>query len=137
MTFETEVDLIREKKAIELFVSIFGGSYKKLDPHDIDYKVFDKDKNLIAYAEVKGRIRTMNAAYPLPLSAKKLVKLIDKRLAPVLIWACEDGIIYGKANKLQGEIKWGGRPPRDGSFNDAEMMVYFDKQKELKYIRYV
>jgi hypothetical protein len=137
MTFETEVDLIREKKAIELFVSIFGGSYKKLDPHDIDYKVFDKDKNLIAYAEVKGRIRTMNAAYPLPLSAKKLVKLIDKRLAPVLIWACEDGIIYGKANKLQGEIKWGGRPPRDGSFSDAEMMVYFDKQKELKYIRYV
>ena len=136
-TFETETDLIREKKAIELFVSIFGGSFKKLDPHDIDYKVFDKDKNLIAYAEVKGRIRTMRTAYPLPISAKKLVKLIDKRLAPVLIWACEDGIIYGKANKLQGDIKWGGRPPRDGSVNDAEMMVYYDKQKELKYIRYV
>ena len=136
-TFETEIDLIREKKAIELFVSIFGGSFKKLDPHDIDYKVFDKDKNLIAYAEVKGRIRTMRTAYPLPISAKKLVKLIDKRLAPVLIWACEDGIIYGKANKLQGDIKWGGRPPRDGSVNDAEMMVYYDKQKELKYIRYV
>ena len=137
MTFETDVDLIREKKAIELFVSIFGGSFKKLDPHDIDYKVFDKDKNLIAYAEVKGRIRTMHNAYPLPLSAKKLVKLIDKRLAPVLIWACEDGIIYGKANKLQGEIKWGGRPPRDGSVNDDEIMVYYDKQKELKYVRYV
>lgn len=137
MTFETEIDLTREKKAIDLFVSIFGGSYKKLDPHDIDYKVFDKDKNLIAYAEVKGRIRTMRAAYPLPLSAKKLVKLIDKRLASVLIWACEDGIIYGKANKLQGEIKWGGRPSRDGSSNDNEMMVYYDKQKELKYIRYV
>ena len=28
MTFETEVDLGREKKAIELFVSIFGGSFK-------------------------------------------------------------------------------------------------------------
>jgi len=137
MTFETEVDLIREKKAIELFVSIFGGSFKKLDPHDIDYKVFDKDKNLIAYAEVKGRIRTMHNAYPLPLSARKLVKLIDKRITPVLIWACEDGIIYGKANKLQGEIKWGGRPPRENSFSDAEMMVYYDKQKELKYIRYV
>jgi hypothetical protein len=113
MTFETETDLIREKKAIELFVSIFGGSFKKLDPQDIDYKVFDKEKNLIAYAEVKGRIRTMHNAYPLPLSARKLVKLIDKRIMPVLIWACEDGIIYGKANKLQGEIKWGGRPPRE------------------------
>jgi hypothetical protein len=137
MTFETEADLIREKKAIELFVSIFGGSFKKLDPQDIDYKVFDKDKNLIAYAEVKGRIRTIRTAYPLPVSAKKLVKLIDKRLAPVLIWSCEDGIIYGKANKLKGEIKWGGRPPRDSSVNDAEMMVYYEKQKELKYIRYV
>lgn len=137
MTFETDTDLIREKKAIELFVSIFGGSYKKLDPQDIDYKVFDKDKNLIAYAEVKGRIRTMKTAYPLPVSARKLVKLIDKRLAPVLIWACDDGIIYGKANKLKGEIKWGGRPPRDGSFSDSEMMVYYDSQKELKYIRYV
>ena len=137
MTFETEVDLVREKKAIELFVSIFGGSFKKLDPQDIDYKVFDKDKNLIAYAEVKGRIRTMHNAYPLPLSARKLVKLIDKRIMPVLIWACEDGIIYGKANKLQGEIKWGGRPPRENSFSDLEMMVYYDKQKELKYVRYV
>ena len=137
MTFETEVDLIREKKAIELFVSIFSGSFKKLDPHDIDYKVFDKNGNLIAYAEVKGRIRTLNLAYPLPIAARKLVKLVDKRLAPVLIWACEDGIIYGKANLLIGEIKWGGRPPRFGSFKDSEMMVYYDKQKELKYIRYV
>lgn len=135
--FETETDLAREKKAIELFVSIFGGSYIKLDPFDIDFKVFDKDRNLIAYAEVKGRIRNMKTAYPLPLSAKKLVKLIDKRVTPVLIWACDDGIIYGKANKLVGEIKWGGRPPRYGSANDAEMMVYFDKQKEFKFIRYV
>lgn len=137
MIFETEADLIREKKAIDLFVSIFGGSYLKLDPQDIDYKVFDKDKNLIAYAEVKGRIRTIRDAYPLPVSARKLVKLIDKRLAPVIIWACDDGIIYGTANKLYGEIKWGGRPPRNGSFSDNEMMVYYDKQKTLKYVRYV
>lgn len=137
MTFETETDLIREKKAIEAFVNRFKGSFKKLDPQDIDYKVFDKDKNLIAYAEVKGRIRTMHNAYPLPLSARKLVKLIDKRITPVLIWACEDGIIYGKADKLQGEIKWGGRPPRDGAFSDNELMVYYDKQKELKYVRFV
>lgn len=137
MTFETEADLLREKKAIELFVSIFGGSYKKLDPNDIDYKIFDKNKNLIAYAEVKGRVRTMRDAYPLPIAARKLVKLIDKRLTPVVIWACEDGIIYGKANKLFGEIKWGGRPPRDGAVNDSELMAYYDKQKELKYVRYV
>ena len=137
MTFETEQDLVREKKAIEAFVSLFGGSYKKLDPNDIDYKVFDKEGILIAYAEVKGRIRTIHNAYPLPVAARKLVKLVDKRLAPVIIWACEDGIIYGKANILKGDIKWGGRAPRDNYYNDNELMVYYDKQKELKYIRYV
>lgn len=137
MTFETEQDLIREQKAITTFVNTFGGSFKKLDPHDIDYKVFDKDGKLIAYVEVKGRIRTMYNAYPLPVAARKVVKLIDKRLNPVMIWSCEDGIIYGKVNKLRGEIKWGGRSPRDGSFNDAELMVYYEKQKELKYIRFV
>lgn len=135
-TFETEQDLVRERKAIELFVNTFGGSYKKLDPHDIDYKVFNKEGVLVGYVEVKGRIKNMRMAYPLPISAKKLVKLIDKRLVPVIIWACEDGIIYGKANKLIGEVKWGGRTPRDGSSNDAELMIYYEKQKSFKYIRY-
>jgi len=135
-TFETEQDLIREKKAIELFVNTFGGSFQKLDPFDIDYKIFDKDGNIIAYAEVKGRLSNMRMAYPLPVAAKKLVKLIDKRLTPVLIWACEDGIIYGKVNKLKGEITWGGRAPRKNSTNDAELMVYYDKQKEFKYVRF-
>jgi len=135
--FETEQDRVRETKAIETFVSVFNGSYQKLDPFDIDFKVFDKDKNLIAYAEVKGRIRPIRDAYPLPLSAEKLIKLINKRITPVIIWSCEDGIIYAQADKLIGTIKWGGRKPRAGSFNDSEMMVYYDKQKDFKYVRFV
>ena len=137
MIFETEQDLAREKKAIELFVKIFEGSFKKLDPQDIDYKVFDKDGKLISYAEVKGRIRSLHDAYPLPISAKKLVKLVDKRITPVIIWACEDGIIYGKANELEGTLKWGGRTPRESTTSDAELMVYYDKQKGLRYVRFV
>jgi hypothetical protein len=135
--FETEQDLMREKRAIEIFVKIFDGSFKKLDPLDVDYKIFDKDKNLIAYAEVKGRIKTMIDAYPLPISIRKLTKLVDKRITPVIIWACEDGIIYGKADNLFGEVKKGGRIPRSGSFTDNELMVYYNKQKELKYVRYL
>lgn len=137
MIFETEQDLAREKKAIELFVKIFDGSFKKLDPQDIDYKVFDKDGKLISYAEVNGRIRSLHDAYPLPISAKKLVKLVDKRITPVIIWACEDGIIYGKANELEGTLKWGGRTPRESTTSDAELMVYYDKQKGLRYVRFV
>lgn len=126
-TFETEEEKRIQKKAIEVFVNTFGGTYQKLDASDVDYKIFDKNKNLIAYAEISGRVRTIRNAYPLPISAKKLVKLIDKRLAPVIIWSCEDGIIYGKADKLVGDIK----------FDGDEMMVYYDKQRSFKYIRFV
>ena len=135
--FETDTDLARERRAIQLFVSTFGGSYQKLDQFDVDYKVFDSENNLIAYAEVKGRIRNIKDAYPLPISVKKLVKLVDKRITAVVIWACEDGIIYAKVNNITGQIKWGGRKARYGSYNDEELMAYFDKQKEFKYVRFI
>lgn len=134
--FETDQDLIREKKAIETFVNVFGGSFKKLGAQDIDFKVFDKNGELIAYAEVKGRLKSMSSAYPLPVALSKLSKLIAKRLNPVMIWACDDGIIYGKVFSLVGQVRMGGRTPRDGSNTDVEMMAYFDKQKALKYVRF-
>jgi hypothetical protein len=126
---KNEQELIKQKKAIEHFAKTFGVTYKKLD---VDYKIFDKDGQLIAYAEVIVRIRTMRDSFPLPIPAKKLVKLIDKRLVPIVIWCCEDGIIYGKANNFEGVIKWGGSSP----LNDQEMIVYYDKQKEFKYVRF-
>lgn len=127
MTFESEEQLRREKKAIETFVKTFGGSYQKLDPLDIDYKISDKDKRVVAYAEVVSRVRTMRDSYPLPIDAKKLVKLFDKRLNPVLIWSCEDGIIYGRPDKLTGVIK---------QDTGAELMVYYEKQRGFKYVRF-
>jgi hypothetical protein len=136
MIFETEEDLEREKKAISLFVNTFGGSFKKLDRLDVDYKIFDKDGNLIAYAEVKGRIRVIRDAYPLPIAARKVLKLTDKRITGVIIWACDDGIIYGKVDKLVGHVRLGGRKPREGSYNDDELMVYYEKQSGVKYVRY-
>lgn len=136
-SFETEQDLIRERKAIERFVSIFKGKFEKLSPDDIDFKVFDKDNNLIAYVEVKGRLKNISRAYPLPISVYKLTKLWSKRLNPTIIWACDDGIIYGKLKELEGTVRLGGRNPREGSEYDVELMVYYDKQKHLKYIRYV
>jgi len=127
MISETEEDLLREKKAIETFVKTFGGSYQKLDPLDIDYKISDKDNRVVAYAEVVSRVRTMRDSYPLPIDAKKLVKLFDKRLNPVLIWSCEDGIIYGRPGKLTGIIK---------QDTGSELMVYYEKQKGFKYVRF-
>ena len=137
MRFETIKDTQRELKAIKTFVRIFQGSFKKLGENDIDYKVFNKEGDLVAYAEVKGRLRPMNKAFPLPVAARKLVKLSDKRLNPIMIWACDDGIVYSSVDKLQGEIRWGGRPPREGAVNDAELMAYFPFTKRFKYIKYV
>lgn len=125
MTSDTPENLRKEKQAIELFVGMFSGSYQKLDPHDVDYKVFDKDNKLIAYAEVVIRTRTMSNAYPLPVPAKKVVKLFDKRIAPVIVWCCDDGIIYAKANELRGEI-----------ISDTELIVYYKKSKDFKYVRF-
>ena len=70
------------------------------------------------------------------MAARKVVKLCDKRLNPVIIWACDDGLIYGKPTHLTGDVRWGGRKPRDGAYNDEEIMIYYDKQKEFRYIKY-
>jgi len=77
-----------------------------------------------------------DSCYPLPVACRKIVKLCDKRLNPVIIWACDDGIVYGQASKIEGNIKWGGRKPREGAVNDQELMIYYDKQKTLRYFRY-
>ena len=49
MRFETKADIERERKAIKVFVKLFGGSFEKLGEHDIDYKVFNNDGELKGY----------------------------------------------------------------------------------------
>ena len=78
MRFETTADIERERKAIKAFVRIFKGSFEKLGDNDIDYKIFNEAGELIGYTEIKGRHCNMNKAFPLPVAARKLVKLSDK-----------------------------------------------------------
>tara|TARA_R100000655_G_scaffold69809_1_gene107993 strand:- start:251 stop:844 length:594 start_codon:yes stop_codon:yes gene_type:complete len=116
----------KKTKAIKKFVERFKGAYKKLDPADIDYRISDKDGNIIAYAEVTVITKYIANCYPLTVHSSKAVKLCSKRLNPVLIWALEDGILYAKVSDLVGEVKW----DRD------ELMLYYPKQKTLKYAKY-
>ena len=131
MRFETNKDLDRELNCIELFCNTFKLTYSKLNENDIDFSLY-KDEKLIAYAEVKGRNRNVLEAYPLPIACRKLVKLQDKKINPIIIWDCYDGIIYGRIEQIEGKIKVGGRKPRDQSTNDIELMAYYDKQLTLK-----
>lgn len=125
MRFERPEDLDRELKAIGFFVDIYGLTFKKLDPNDIDFEIYNKAGELVAYVEVKGRLKNVSEAFPLPIACRKLVKLSDKRINPVIVWACHDGIIFGKIESLKGEARYGGRFKRTGSANDNEMMVYY------------
>ena len=137
MIFERQEDLDREEKAIKKFVSLFSGTYKKLTQFDLDFEIF-LDGKFICFAEVKGRKgRYMDTSYPLPIAVKKLVKIQEKRSNCVLIWSCIDGIVYGKYRRLKGVITFGGMiTPREGSTNDRELMAYYEKQEELKTLKY-
>lgn len=137
--FEKLADLEREKLAVETFVGSFKsgpGSFIKLGPNDIDYKIFNSSGDVIAYAEIKGRNRTICDAFPLPCSLLKIAKLAQMKINPVIIWACQDGIIYGQIYQLEGGIKWGGREPREGAANDRELMAYYPQQNGLYSVKY-
>ena len=136
MRFENAEDISREIKAIRLFVKPFNGKFQKLDDNDIDFKVFDKDNRLISFAEVKGRLKDLRDAFPLPVAVRKLIKLSDKRINPVIIWSCNDAIVYSLVKDLVGKIKYSGRKPREGSSNDLELMAYFNNDSNFKIIKY-
>ena len=139
MRFEKQTDLQREMKAIKLFTDGFKGGFIKLGQNDIDFTILDANHTVIAYAEVKGRNKTMQDAFPLPIAARKIVKLMDKSktVEPIVIWACLDGIIYGRIKKLGGVLKVGGRMPREHAANDIEAMVYYYETADLKKINYL
>jgi len=146
MRFESSNDIQREQKAIKLFTERFNGGFIKLGENDVDFRIFAKDGTVIGYAEVKGRNKTMADAFPLPVAARKVVKLMDKcketwisekELEPVVIWACLDGIIYGRIKKLGGVLKVGGRKPREHAANDIEAMVYYYETADFKKINYL
>lgn len=139
MRFENQKDIERENKAIKEFLKPFNCTFKKLGRNDIDFIVYDLKGAILAFVEVKGRLRNIDNSFPLPISVKKLTKLLDKKINPVIIWACFDGIIFSEVKDLKGEIKIGGRKPRKGSSNDIELMAYYVNditKNKFKFIKY-
>jgi hypothetical protein len=132
MRFETVTDLNREEYAIKLFCKKYNCLYEKLDENDIDYVIYNLNKQKIGYVEVKGRNKNINEAYPLPIAVRKLHKLTEKKLQSIIIWSCLNGLLYCKLNNIIGTIKTGGRKPRENSTNDIELMAYYNKQDSIK-----
>ena len=42
--FEQDQDINKEKKAVELYLRRIGGSYKKLSPDDVDFRIIGENK---------------------------------------------------------------------------------------------
>jgi len=137
MIFETEEDLDREKKAIKKFCILYDLSYKKLSKFDVDFMIFNSDGDHIGFVEVKGRPNdNVDDVGFLTLSLSKACKLQSKRLNPIIVWALNDGIIFSKLNKLTGTVVHGGRSKREGSTNDAELLIRYKKQQSMVTEKY-
>ena len=139
MRFENKEDLKREEKAIKLFTSKYNFNYKKLGDYDLDFLITNQDGSIVGSAEVKGRKMFLQNQSDLPLAERKYNKIMECEKAKIIIWAYKDGIMYCQLNRLKGIKRKGGRKPREGSFNDVEMMHYYNRKEndkvltELKY----
>ncbi len=124
--FEQDQDINKEKKAVELYLRRIGGSYKKLSPDDVDFRIIGENKSTIGYAEVSVLDTEMKDSFPLMVQARKIIKLRDKRLHAVMIWSCIDGIYYLPIEGLVGRATWS---------DEGELMLSFDNKKLFKYVR--
>jgi len=124
--FEQDQDISKEKKAVELYLRRIGGSYKKLSPGDVDFRIIGENKSTIGYAEVSVLDTEMKDSFPLMVQARKIIKLRDKRLHAVMIWSCIDGIYYIPIEGLVGRATWS---------DEGELMLSFDNKKLFKYVR--
>ena len=129
--FETETDLKREIKAVKFFCSQYGFCYKKQGKNNFDFKIYNKQDEFLFNLEVKGRLKDVKYAYPLPIAIRKLLKLNDTKQLSTVLWCCNDGIIFSWLHRLNGNIKIGGRKPRPNSVNDIELMAYYEKCDSL------
>tara|TARA_R110000744_G_scaffold37582_3_gene86022 strand:- start:2855 stop:3265 length:411 start_codon:yes stop_codon:yes gene_type:complete len=129
--FEKPADIARELKAMQTLADLYGWSFKKLGEYDVDFYITG-----VGYLEVKGRLRNMADAFPLPLAERKYKKLIEKPLNSIIVWGCLDGLIYADLSKITFTKRYGGRTPRNGSSNDQELMYFVSEQDALVYVDY-
>tara|TARA_R110000823_G_scaffold177249_3_gene309842 strand:- start:266 stop:661 length:396 start_codon:yes stop_codon:yes gene_type:complete len=129
-------DLDKKKKAARTFVNMFGGSFVALSISDTDFKIFDSKKKLISYAEVVTVNDVYDSSTDLIIKIQRLLRLSNKRLNPVIIWAFNDGIVYSKVTKLEGLIKWGSPNGKPSLPSTMELIAYYKQNKNFKHERY-
>ena len=125
---DINTDISIQKKSLAAFAQIKGLDYKKLGHQDVGYKLISINNITQGYAEVCITNQNIKNAFPLKILARKLVKLIDKRLNAVIIWGCQDGILYINPTKIKGEAEWCPK--------NEDLIITFTNKKEFKYVRF-
>lgn len=144
--FEKHEDIIREEKAVRLFVDNSDRFVcEKLSPNEIDFLIWDvqNPNNPLCAIEIKGvkKVPSVDSEHTPIVAIKKLTELQkyinEKKIVRVFIaWAYHDGIKYVELRDLDGDIYWGGQKiPRDGSVNDHELM-FKASRTQFKIKRY-
>jgi len=125
-----ELNLIvsAEKKSLSAFTELKGLAFKKLGYQDVAYKLVDVNNIIKGYAEVYVLETTIRQAFPLKILARKLIKLVDKRINSVIIWGCYDGILYINPQKIKGDIKW--------DKESEDLIITFNNRKDFKYVKF-
>ena len=104
MIFNGDDDKPRQNKAISKFTESFSGSFKRLSPIDVDYRIYNKDGEIIAYAQVICVYDTISKSKQLEVLADKAVRVTNKMMNPIIIWAFDDGIAYIKLKNSEGRV---------------------------------
>tara|TARA_R110002124_G_scaffold121716_3_gene280071 strand:- start:920 stop:1345 length:426 start_codon:yes stop_codon:yes gene_type:complete len=137
MKFETAKDFARQDRATRLFCNEYDYSYASSEEWaKIDYQIFGVNAEVICGFEVKGcKNQKIGDKETVLVSMRKIVdgqQFQKQNNVPVVMcWSFDDGILFTRLNKLNGEFRLGGRKPRAGSTFDEEMLVYI-KQNKLK-----
>lgn len=127
--FESNSDLAKEHQTIGVFCETYNTNFTKLPDWEIDYLVSKKGKAK-CFVEVKNYTFDFDKYDTCMISLIKIGKMIKaKDYLPVVLlmrWGCgTKGWI--NLTDIKGEIKWGGRKPRDGAANDQEFLIYYPR----------
>lgn len=142
-TFETQHDVDRESKAIQLLFS--DCEILKQEPHSVvDYLIVKDGKKYAV--EVKG-VKKVDSVHDEHQAVVGLRKLVDLQSwtrkvgipmsRTIIVWAYSDGVKYTNITNLKGYVYYGGRKPRDGSTNDMELMFRSSYRTNFKTKKYV
>lgn len=126
----------RRRVAIETYCDSMGYGFTVNVNDGVNYKITDGDNMTVGYAIVKARYKSVARANPVFVSARSLFKLIETKLEPVIIWSCNDGILYGDPRKLAGDIVYGDFS-HDEELANESMVVFYRNTRALKRVMYI